>query len=164
MSAEIVCPGCGLSMPRREAATYHGYYNASPECWLVYTEILATEYSNAVLFGQIHQLSVDSYAVQHAGGSHPDKSVDVHLCGLHLVLVQGAKPVTVPPMLQRLASVVDRWPHFVPPPLVSSITVLDVALAKAMSDHIEIVQRWSRLVWDGWSEHHDAVAALARMR
>jgi hypothetical protein len=151
-------------MPHRDAAIYHGYINASPECWLVYTEILATEYSNAVLFGQIHQLSVDAYAVQHAGGPHPDKSVDIHLCGLHLVLVEGIKPVTVPPVLQRIVSAVEAWPHFDPPPQISAITVFDVALAKAMSDHIETVKRWARLVWDAWAEHHEAVAKLARVR
>ena len=113
------CPGCGLVMPKRESATSHGYYNASPECWLVYTEVLAAEYSNAVLFGQAHQLTVDTYAVQHAGGPHPDKSVDVHLCGLHLVLQQGWKPVTVPPILQRIAGVIEAWPHYDPPPQIA---------------------------------------------
>jgi hypothetical protein len=123
-------------MPHRDAGTYHGYYNASPECWLVYTE--------------------------HAGGPHPDKSVDVHLCGLHLVLVEGMKPVAVPPMLQRIASAVDAWPHFDPPPQIGGITVWDVALSKAMSDHIETVMRWARLVWGSWSEHHDAVAEFVK--
>jgi uncharacterized protein DUF5946 len=151
-------------MPHRDAAISHGYINASPECWLVYTEVLATEYSNAVLFGQVHQLTVDAYAVQHAGGRHPDKSIDVHLCGLYLAFVKGAKPVTVPPILQRIVPTVDVWPHFTPPPQISSITVFDVALTKAMSDHIETVQRWARLVWDAWSEHHEAVAELARVR
>ena len=144
-------------MPRRDGATYHGYYNASPECWLVYTEVLASEYSNAVLFGQVHQLTVDTYAVQHAGGPHPDKSVDVHLSGLHLVLVEGMKPVTVPPVLQRIASRVHAWPHFPPPPQIGAVTVLDVALTREMSDHVEIVKRWAQSVWDGWSEHHAAV-------
>ena len=52
------------------------------------------------VFGQVHQLTVDAYAVQHAGGAHPDKSVGVHLCGLHLVLVQENAPPSVPPLLQ----------------------------------------------------------------
>jgi hypothetical protein len=157
---EVTCPGCGLSMPKREAATYHGYYNASPECWLVYTEVLAAEYSNAVLFGQVHQLTVDAYAVQHAGGPHPDKSVDIHLCGLHLVLDRGHKPATVPPMLQRLASTVDAWPHFVPPPQMTSLTIWDLALSKSMSDHIEAARRWAEAVWKSWSPHHKDIAAL----
>src|SRR5713226_6930200 len=111
---EVRCPGCGLRMPKRDVATYHGYYNASPECWLVYTEVLAQEYSSAVLFGQVHQLTVDTYAVQHAGGPHPDKSVDVHLSGLYLVLERGVRPTEVPPKMQQLASRVDAWPHFAP--------------------------------------------------
>jgi hypothetical protein len=160
MTTQIACPGCGLSMPKREVATYHGYYNASPECWLVYTEVLAAEYGNAVLFGQVHQMTVDAYAVQHAGGPHPDKSVDIHLCGLFLVLERGLKPVTVPPMMQRIASTVDAWPHFAPPPQIGAVTVFDVALSKSMSDHIETVNRWSRLVWKSWSAYHDQVAAL----
>ena len=58
--------------------TNDSYYNASPECWAVYTEGLGAEYSHAVIFGQVHQWTVDTYAVQHAGGSHPDKSIDIH--------------------------------------------------------------------------------------
>src|SRR5690242_9965062 len=79
---ETICPGCGLRMPARKTTTTSlGYYNVSDECWDLYTEVLGTEYSNAFLFGQVHQLTVDSYAVQHAGGPHPDKSVGVHLSG-----------------------------------------------------------------------------------
>ena len=98
------CPGCGLEMPLRETAVNSSYYNTSPECWTVYTEVLASEYSNALIFGRAHQLTVDTYAVQHAGGPHPDKSVDIHLCGLYLVLERGMSPPTVPPILQRIAS------------------------------------------------------------
>jgi len=145
-------------MPQREVATYHGYYNASPECWLVYTEVLAAEYSNAVLFGQVHQITVDTYAVQHAGGSHPDKSVDVHLTGLHLVLEKGMRPMAVPPMLQRLASAVDAWPHFATPAVSGSVTVFDVALTKSMADHIAVVKRWADQVWKEWKPYHPAIA------
>jgi len=68
-------------MPASARAAYQGYYNTSPECWDVYTEVLGSEFSNPVLFGQVHQLSVDTYAVQHAGGAHPDKSIAIHVCG-----------------------------------------------------------------------------------
>ena len=91
-------------MPRDASAHFDGYYNCSAECWRVYTEVLEKEYSNPALFGQVHQMTVDSYAVQHAGGPHPDKSVDVHLVGLHLVLNDGVRSPEVPARLQRLAS------------------------------------------------------------
>ena len=94
-----ICPGCALDMPRRPGALNTSYYHASAECWTVFGEVLAAEYSNAVLFGQVHQITVDAYAAQHAGGQHPDKSVGVHLSGLYLVLVKDVRPMAVAPML-----------------------------------------------------------------
>lgn len=158
---ERVCPGCALHMPVRPALAAHGYYNASPECWSVYTEVLGAEYSHVVLFGQVHQLTVDAYAVQHAGGPHPDKSVAVHLAGLHLMLVRGVKPPDVPPMLQRLASRRPEWPHFEAPRVDWPITVFDVALcAGEFEEHIRAVRAWSALVWDAWLPHHAGIAAF----
>ena len=68
---ETVCPGCGLKMPANKNPNYRSYYRTNAECWDLYTEVLGTEYSNAILFGQVHQLTVDTYAVQHAGEPHP---------------------------------------------------------------------------------------------
>ncbi|HKQ60277.1 MAG TPA: DUF5946 family protein [Candidatus Polarisedimenticolaceae bacterium] len=164
MSAPVVaCPGCGLELPRTDPP-YDRYYHASPECWSVYGEVLAREYQNAVLFGQVHQLTVDSYAVQHAGGPHPDKSVDVHLTGLHLVLVAGIAPPEVPPRLQRLVQAVTSWPHFAPPAERGPLTVFDVALADSPQQHAEQVRRWAAQLWEAWSPHHAAIAELASQR
>ncbi len=165
---ETICPGCGLRMPVSERVAYHGYYHASRECWGVYTEVLEREYGNAVLFGQVHQLTVDTYAVQHAGGPHPDKSVAVHLVGLHLVLEMGQDPPAVPRILQRLVSAVParcparwEWPHFAPPSEKSAITVCDVALSDAPLAHARTVREWARSVWSAWSPQHAAVASFA---
>lgn len=148
-------------MPLRETATTHRYIHASPECWDLYTEVLATEYGNGILFGQVHRLTVDAYAVQHPGGKHPDKSIDIHLVGLHLVLCRGLRPPSVPPLLQRLAGAVETWPHFSPPADLGSITVFDVAMADSMEEHAGKVQEWARSVWQAWSTHHAAVAEFA---
>jgi hypothetical protein len=157
---ETTCPGCGLRMPASERATYQGYYNTSPECWEVYTEVLGSEYSDPTLFGQVHQLSVDTYAVQHAGGAHPDKSIAIHLCGLHLVLERGVAPTNVPRLLQRLAAVVQAWPHFPPPADRGRLMALDVALSDSVEAHIETVREWAGVVWGAWSPHHGDVAGL----
>jgi hypothetical protein len=141
--------------------TYDGYFNASPECWSVFGEVLAAEYGNAPLFARVHQLTVDAYAVQHAGGPHPDKSVCVHLVGLHLVLDRGLRPMNVPPQLQRLASAIDNWPHFDPPAERGRLTAFDVALADDADGHAEAVRRWAGQVWMAWGAHHAAVAAIA---
>lgn len=147
-------------MPARESAAYHGYFNTSPECWLVFTEVVGAEFNHALLYGQAHQLTVDSYAVQHAGGPHPDKSVDIHLCGLHLVLERGLAPTRVPRLQQRLAAARNSWPHFTPPADTGKLTVFDLALADSTEAHIELAREWARSVWQAWSPHHAAVAGL----
>jgi len=157
---ETVCPGCGLKMPANKNSAYRSYYRTNAECWDLYTEVLGTEYSNAVLFGQVHQLTVDTYAVQHAGEPHPDKSVDVHLCGLYLGLVKGIRSPYIPPLLQRLATEIDAWPHYEPPTDTGPLTVFDVAFSDSTEDHIRTVRDWAQAVWGSWSDHHDLVARL----
>src|SRR5207253_526604 len=151
---ETICPGCGLIMPKSDRATGHEYINASPECWSVYTEVLEAEYSNALLFAQVHQLTVDTYATQHAGGQHPDKSVAIHLAGLYLVIERQLAQSVISQHRQRLASAIKVWPHFRPPEPVRSFTVFDVALAES---HASAVKEWSKIVWKAWSPHHAAI-------
>lgn len=155
------CPGCGLALPPSDTAPYDGYYNTSAECWSVYSEVLAEEYSNAVLYGQVHQLTVDTYAVQHAGGGHPDKSVGIHLAGLYLMLEQDISPPEVPSFHSQLAQAVEAWPHFAPPDDPNDLpTVLEVGLADSMEEHAERSRAWAESIWAAWSAHHDAVSRL----
>jgi len=154
------CPGCALQMPLSTRG-YDRKFNASAECWSVFEEVLAREFQNAVLFGQVHQLTVDAYAVQHAGGRHPDKSVCIHLTGLYLALERGVRPVEVPQYLQRCA---DRqsWPHLDPPDERTALTVFDVALADSPLTHASVVREWASQVWKLWSRYHDVARALAK--
>lgn len=145
-------------MPKSDTAVYHGYFNTSPECWSVFTEVLGAEFGNAVIFGQVHQLTVDSYAVQHAGGVHPDKSVAVHLTGLHLVLGRGIRPTNVPKFLQLLVADVKTWPNFSPPSHRGRLTAFDVTCTRSMEGHMNAVRAWAGQVWKAWSEHHGAIA------
>ncbi len=147
-------------MPVSDTAAYHGYYNTSPECWSVYTEVLGSEFSNEVLFGQVHQLTVDTYAVQHPGGQHPDKSIAIHLSGLHLVLDRGIPPTSVPQLIKRLSDTVQEWPYFPPPADLGDLTVFDVALSDSVEEHINTVRSWAGIVWKAWSHSHAKVADL----
>jgi len=154
----IACPGCGLERP----ASGRGYdrkFNASAECWSVFEEVLAAEFGNAVLFGQVHQMTVDAYAVQHAGGRHPDKSVCIHLAGLYLMLEKGLAPTMVPPLLRRIARR-RSWPRLDPPAARASMTVLDVALAGSVPAHIDRVRRWAAEVWRIWAPHQEVARGL----
>ena len=149
-------------MPRRADERYDRDYNASPECWGVFTEVLGKEFGNAVLFGQVHQLTVDTYAAQHTGGRHRDKSVAIHLCGLHLVIERGVRPTRVPPLFQQLASAVQVWPHLPRPLARSAMTIFDVALAESDEEHMKRVREWSESVWGTWSSCHSQIRDFVR--
>jgi hypothetical protein len=146
-------------MPLSER-TYDRKFYASAECWSLFEKVLAAEFQNPVLFGQVHQLTVDTYAVQHAGGRHPDKSVCIHLVGLHLMLERGIAPVKVSPRLQRLATRAN-WPHLVPPEERAALTVYDVAFADSLQTHALRVREWAGEVWRVWSPHHHVARGLA---
>jgi hypothetical protein len=156
------CPGCGLQMLPSGAA-YDRKFNASAECWSVFEEVIAAEFQSPALFGQAHQLTVDAFAVQHVGGRHPDKSVCVHLVGLHLALDRGVPLTDVAPRLQRLAGRVTGWPHFDVPEARAALTVRDVARAGGdLAEHVRLVRAWAGQVWDAWQPHRTAIRELAK--
>jgi len=153
------CPGCGLEMPL-SGRSYNRKFNASAECWSLFEEVLAAEFQNPVLFGWVHQLTVDTYAVQHAGGQHPDKSVCIHLTGLYLMLERGVPPVRVPALHKRLASR-KSWPQLDPPKQHATMTVYDVAVADSPQTHARRVRKWAEAVWRVWSPYHRLARELA---
>jgi hypothetical protein len=161
MSGLVACPGCGLEAPA-SGTVYERKFHASAECWSRFEEVIGREFQSAVLFGQAHQLTVDAYAVQHAGGAHPDKSVGVHLAGLCLALERAIPLVEVPVWLQRIAAATPRWPHLEPPaPRSGRLTIGQVAAARSPERHVAAVRAWAAQVWGDWRRHHAAARALA---
>jgi hypothetical protein len=155
------CPGCGLVRPASDLV-YDRKFNASAECWALFEQAIAEEFQNPAIFGPAHQITVDAYAVQHAGGRHPDKSVCIHLVGLYWTIERALAPTDVPPRLQRLAGRATSWPHFEVPAARASLTVHDVVLASGAPEaHVRAVRAWGRAVWDVWEVHHEAVRRLA---
>ena len=153
------CPGCGLEMPQG-GRSYDRKFFASAECWSRFEEVLAREFQNPVLFGQVHQLTVDTYAVQHAGGRHPDKSVCVHLVGLYVAQERGMATTDVHRLMRRLVGR-GSWPHLEPPAERAPVTVADVAATDSPEAHAARVREWAAAVWRAWSPHHGAARELA---
>jgi hypothetical protein len=61
----------------------------SPGCWAAYGRVLEREYSDPVLFGAAHRLTVDAYALQHPGDPRERRAVQsfwLHGASLWLVL------------------------------------------------------------------------------
>ena len=155
------CPGCGLRMPLSDKVAYDGYFYCSPECWVIFEEILAGASGDPDYY-PVRQLMVDAYAVQHAGGKHPNQSVILHLAGLYAAVDLQMPPDDVLPMLKRLNARVTRWPRLARPALPAPLTVLEIAVAEGAEEGVNRTTTWASAVWNSWSEHHEFVARLVR--
>lgn len=144
-------------MPRHAGAVYDRGFNASAECWEVFTEVIGKEFSNVLLFGQVHQLTVDAYAAHHTGGNHRGKSVMVHLSGLYLALERELRSTAVTPLLQQLGNTVRVWPPLPPCTEKAELTIFDVALAQSIEEHVKVTRAWAESVWGLWRPHHTEI-------
>ncbi|MSP22445.1 MAG: hypothetical protein EXR66_05450 [Dehalococcoidia bacterium] len=107
-------------------------------------------------------MSVDTFAAQHPGGAHPDKSIAIHLVGLYLVLSRGVPTSEIPRRHKHLAATVHNWPHCAPPNNLGSVRVVDVAQARSAGAHIAAARAWAASVWRAWAAHHSAIEEFAR--
>lgn len=151
------CPGCGLVLPMSGGPT-HRYFGASAACWALFGELLAREFSDAAYFS-VHQLTVDTYAVQHPGVSERRsiQSVGLHLMTLSLFL-QGVTDISEGPKLHKRVMVNRPAFYWLEPPQLSGrLTVADVLEARDAREHDELVRAWARDVWEAWAPHHSVV-------
>jgi len=161
----VHCPGCGLDLPASDGPT-HAYIGASPPCWGLYGELLAREFEDRARFA-LHQLTVDTYAVQHPGvpERRTKQSVGLHLMTLCLVLERGADPAEGPRLHKHFVERPD-WPWLDPPRPNGTLIVANVLEAATVQEHHARVRAWAADVWAAWEPHHEAVhrwldAALA---
>ncbi len=152
------CPGCGLVLPEHDGPT-HPYIGTSPACWALYGQLIAREF-NAPAYFVIHQMTTDTYAVQHPGvpERRSIQSVAIHLMTLCLVLEQGADPRDGPKLHKRM---VERPAfHWLEPPQPNgNMTIANVLPAEDLVAHQRLVTAWARGVWKAWTPHHATVRA-----
>ena len=168
MSGSTTCPGCGLQLPA-SALPWDPRRNASPECWQLYGEVQGVELNDRELVRDLHQLTVDAYAAQHAprevGGDVPPISVAYALVGLHLALDRRVSGSEIRAAHQQMGKPDPSWPRLPVPESTGAMTVFDVAAAGAMVGsvvgHAEAVRAWAAAVWQAWAVQHTTVAALA---
>jgi hypothetical protein len=168
MSGSTTCPGCGLQLPA-SGLPWDPRRNASPECWQLYGEVQGFALEHLKLVRDLHQLTVDAYAAQHAprqaAGEVPPISVAYALVGLHLALDRGASGGEVRATHQRMGKPDPSWPRLPTPERSGAMTVFDVAAAGAMvgsvAGHAKAVRAWAVAVWQAWAAQHATVTALA---
>jgi hypothetical protein len=140
----------------------HEYMESSPSCWHTFGQVLAREYADRRLFA-VHRLSVDTYAIQHPGGTSRQaiQSVGVHLARLCLFLERGLTPEEANAAMLRVGKTKVTMRYLKRPSGLGSVTVADVIAAQDTEQHAQIVRQWARTAWDAWSEHHDTVRRWA---
>ena len=162
--AAVACPGCGLTAPP-SGWTLDRPLNASPECWQVHGEVVGFEVEHLAALGRFHQLTVDAYGAQHAGGPTKPIYVAYSVVGLHLALERGLTGVQVRTAHQRMGRPAPSWPAFPRPAQTGRLTVADLAGSgarrRSVEGHAELVTRWAGEVWQAWSASHADAAALA---
>lgn len=136
---------------------------SSPGCWHAYGIVLAREYESPELF-PIHRLSVDSYAVQHPGGTSRQavQSVGVHLARLCLFLEHGLSAEDANAAMLEVGKTKANMVKLARPGSLGEVTVADVLAANGVEQHSDAVQRWARSTWQAWSEHHETIRRWAR--
>jgi hypothetical protein len=157
----IPCIGCGALVPDIDGPTFPYPGAASPGCWAVFGEVMAKEYGE-FSYPPFHRLSVDAYALQHPGRPMPQtiQSVTVHLISMCCVLERGYDFPRAAAMMRRaIEGHKGEFQWLEPPPYLGEITVLDVASAGDVTDHLERVEAWAHCVWDAWSSHHATIRA-----
>ncbi|MDQ3767650.1 MAG: DUF5946 family protein [Actinomycetota bacterium] len=135
----------------------HPYIGSSASCWALFGELLAREFNDPQYFG-VHQLTVDTYAVQHPGVAERRsiQSVGLHLMTLCLVFEHGADPSHGPELHKRMVNRLTF--HWLEPPRLSGrMTVADILRSSDSQEHIGLVRAWARDVWEAWMAHHPVV-------
>lgn len=156
------CPSCGGNFDANPDGATHAYMLSSPGCWSAYGLVLEREYSDAVLFGAAHRLTVDAYALQHPGDPAERRAVQsfwIHGASLWLVLRLGWTHMQATGALKALAggNYAERpidIPRF-------AFTHADV-LARPLSEHIDAASHYANAALEGWAKAHDEFERLAQ--
>ena len=140
--------------------------HATAACESVLHEVLGFEFQHPVML-RYHQLTVDAYGAQHAGGDAPPIRVAYSLAGLWLALEHGFSAEDVRAVHRRMGRPTAEWPVFTPPvPPQRWLTVLDVAEAgvrqHSSGGHARAAGQWAQSVWSAWLATDQGVDEVVR--
>lgn len=130
-------------------------------CRPAYLELLAASYNEADR-RPLHQLLVDSYFVQHPGGSDHRSVQRLSICLMTLCMfVESGADTRLGPQLHR-RMVAHRGlrplePQPCPETLHSRMSAADVVCAADIREYSELLAAWGAEVWEAWSDHHAQV-------
>ncbi|NLR81385.1 DUF5946 family protein [Chitinophaga eiseniae] len=155
--SKIICPGCLLQLADAQLAP-SDRYNASGECEDLFNELSIRTFAMKHPDFR-HQLAVDAYGAQHAGGVSKPMTTAYALIGLYLALEHGFTGRQV----QHVHSIIVKqtWEQLTPPATPAGITVQDALKAPGGDELYAAMQKWARAVWDSWAPYHNWVKEKA---
>lgn len=153
------CPGCGLATSRGGGPVPEEHV-ASAGCFALYGHLLARGYADPEYYRVAHQVVVDAYATQHAGGTSRRQVQTVGLClmTLRLFLDNGVHPAEGPALHKRMVARRPDFTRLAPPDTRGLMTVADVLTARSASEHARHALEWGAQVWRAWAPHHATIA------
>ena len=138
-AGQTPCPSCGARLGGRDGCQ-SAFDQLSAEAW------------TSPGRGAVHNLVVDTYAMQHAEeyGRSP-KSYAAHLTALCCGVEHAGD--------QKLYWAISRWldgpATFEKPPLLTrrgSLTIADVYVAAREDEYVDLVRRWAGDVWAAYAD------------
>lgn len=141
------CIGCRGRVPLIQGAQ-HPYVGASAGCWAVYSEVLGREYAD-FRYAPVHQLTVDSYAIQHPGTAtrRAQRSVALHLASLYHMLELGQRQDQARSALKQLADSDQQFDWLEPPDFLGELSIVNVHAAQSAEEHKHLVTEWANIMW-----------------
>lgn len=154
------CPGCGGEFAPLSGPV-HQYMTSSPACWAAFGKVLAAEYTDPRLL-PVHRLSVDAFAVQHAGSDSRQaiQSVGLHLARLYVQLEWRFGPADANEFMLRAGRKKGEL-RLLNPPNSFERTVAQVAPVAGTAAHESMVREWAQSAWNSWAHVHDDVRSWA---
>lgn len=153
-------PGCQAVLPVQNLPT-NPRYHASSECWASFGELSAYNIEHAEPTF-LHQLAVDAYGAQHAGGQSRPITTTFSLIGMYLVHEKGFTGRQVQLAHMQLAKHKFSWITFDPPNQTGTLTVVDVLQAEAGAARDQQIREWSASVWESWLAFHGWTAEFCQ--
>lgn len=160
MDERTPCPGCGVTGPSTEGPPDPSL-DATAACLHHFHELSGyTLTAGHPRF--IHQHIVDAYAAQHAGLRTKPIRVCFALIGLYLLVEEKFTGRQIQLVHLHFARQTKFWPKLARPPGLASMNVVDVLRQPPGPDRDDAIERWSKAVWNHWSETHETVGDLYR--
>jgi hypothetical protein len=156
----IKCPGCLAEFQKTtDEPISHPYIGALPECWSIFNEILAKEFSDPEYF-KVHRITVDAYCASHIGDQNDRRarqSANLHLMALYLMFEEKKEGKDILSFLKKMTETKRDWPPLLQRDHSQWLTVKDVIQARDAFSHSIRITEWGNSVWESYMDCHSQI-------